>query len=364
MLRPPWGVFGRLPSLIGQAFFTKGNFVSAEHAHSPCLPYEARTQAEIMSLLKKEGVVFDTMDMVSEGDYAPDDAAWNYMDIPHLTYVHKQVDGYLTLAADAISASVFFQNVPFARFPLTVLIYQTSRNSITYYTSFFFFLLIIETRWEEVASLRTCVTTRYAIGSTSWLVRLGFPLVKWLLRRNYRILMSEDIPMRDWRGKLRRWGYEFKMNGPVPSFLDSKKIMQANVIVPEQNVIASADVIPWGQETVRFQEIAEGERRFIGPSNHLGLSVVRMGDQVLVYPRLCPHEGASLDDNPPAANCTVMCPWHGRKFRPIVTIDLPARPKKVETPWHRYLIDHDSLTIVCKPNDSSLRHADWSRPAA
>jgi hypothetical protein len=34
--------------------------------------------------------------------------------------------------------------------------------------------------------------------------------------------------MRDQRGRLRRRGYDFRMNGPVPSFLDSKKIMQPN----------------------------------------------------------------------------------------------------------------------------------------
>ncbi len=327
------------------------------------LSYDGRNQAEIMAMLKKEGVVFNTFDMISEGDYAPEDAAWNYMDIPHLTYVHKQVDGYTTLAADAISASVFFQNVPFARFPLTVLIYQSSPNSITYYTSFFLFLLIIETKWEEIGPLRTRVTTRYAIGSTSWLVRLAYPLLRWLLKRNYRILMSEDTPMRDQRGRLRRLGYEFRMSGPVPSFIDSRKIMQHNVLAPEQNVVAPATVPSWDEQTVRYADLAEGERRLLGPDNHLGLAIIKSEGRVLVYPRLCPHEGASLDASSRCENSMVMCPWHGRKFKPILSLDLPPQPRTAETPWHRYVVDRDALTIACKPADETLREADWSRQA-
>ena len=338
--------------------------MSTRGPEKPWLAFEGRNQAEIMGLLKKEGVVFRSFAMVSEGDYAADDAAWNYMDIPHLTYVHKQVDGYTTLAADAISASVFFQNLPFARIPLTVLIYQTARNSITYYTSFLLYLVLIETTWEEVAPLRTRVVTRYAVGTKSWLGRLGFPLIKWLLRRNYRILMSEDLPMRDWRGELRRRGYEFRMNGPVPSFLDSRKILQHNVLAPEQNVVAPASVPAWNPETVRFADIEEGGKRLLGTNDHLGLSVIKSRGRVLVYPRLCPHEGARLDDAPRGDNCLVQCPWHGRKFKPILSVDVPALPRVVETPWHRYVIAADSLTVACQPANAALREADWSREAA
>ena len=80
--------------------------------------FEARNQDEIVSMLRAEGITFRFLECVSEGDYAPEDAAWNYMDIPHLTYVHKQVDGCLTLAGDAFAASVLLQKVPFVRLPM------------------------------------------------------------------------------------------------------------------------------------------------------------------------------------------------------------------------------------------------------
>ena len=48
-----------------------------------------------------------------------------------------------------------------------------------------------------------------------------------MLQRNYKILMRDDLPMREQRGELRRRGYEFRMSeSAVPSFVDSMKIMQ------------------------------------------------------------------------------------------------------------------------------------------
>lgn len=348
---------------------------ATEHPRSFSFPFEGRTQDEIMAALRTEGVRFRTFDCVNEGDYAPQDAAWNYMDIPHLKYVHKQVDGVLTLAADAVTASIFFQRIPFFRLPLCVLIFQSASNSITYYTSFSMYLVIIQTTWEPIGDVRTRVTTRYAIGWTGWLPGLGFPLIKWLLERNYRILMSEDLPMRDQRGDLRKRGYDFRMTGEVPSFIESRKIMQQNVVTPEQNVIAPRDVPNWGEAEVQFDSLTDGAVRLLGAQDHVGLAVSRSDGAVHVHPRLCPHEGASLDEAvglcvreaSTGDSCVAMCPWHGRKFRPILTIDLPATPAAYETPWHRYDVDASGLKITCKavagPATESLRTADWSQAA-
>jgi nitrite reductase/ring-hydroxylating ferredoxin subunit len=354
---------------------------SVEQPRGHSFPFEARTQDEIMAMLRAEGVTFRTFDCVNEGDYAPEDAAWNYMDIPHLTYVHKQVDGVLTLAADQLTGSIFFQKIPFFRLPLTVLIYQTKPNAITYYTSFSFFLVVIETTWEAIGKVRTRVTTRYAVGWTSWLAGLAYPLIKRLLVRNYGILMSEDLPMRFQRGALRKRGYDFRMSGPVPSFIESRKIMQQNVVVPEQNVIAPADAPRWDDVALGFADLTPGSVRLVGAPDHLGLAVTRVGDAVQVFPRLCPHEGAGLDDaarqcagkvHGPAAgqtgslaeSCVVQCPWHGRKFRPLLSVPLPAARGRFETAWHRFDVDGEALRIGCKQADAeALRRADWSQAA-
>ena len=338
------------------------------------IPYESRTLDELVAALTAEGMRFRQFECVSEGEYSPDDAAWNYMDIPHLTYVHKQVDGVLSLAADQITGSVFFQRIPFCRLPLTVLTYQSARNAVTYYTSFGFFLLIIQTSWAAIDPTHTRVVTRYAVGWTGWLVGIVYPLIRRLLERNYRILMSEDIPMRNQRGFLRSKGYEFSMRGDVPSFLESKKIMQQNVVTPEQNVIAPANAATWAPIDLHLDSMVIGSVRLIGDANHIGLAVCRTGNAVEFYPRLCPHEGASLDDavkecisvnSPNQDSCTIHCPWHGRKFRPILSVKLPAASETYETSWHRYEVDGLHVRIACKTTDTDgLRNADWSQAAA
>jgi nitrite reductase/ring-hydroxylating ferredoxin subunit len=344
---------------------------SVRPAFSP--PFEARNQDEIVSMLRAEGITFRFLECVSEGDYAPEDAAWNYMDIPHLAYVHKQVDGCLTLAGDAVAASVFFQKVPFFRLPMPVLIYQTAPNAVTYYTSYTFFLLIIQTTWESIGSVRTRVTTRYAIGWTNWLVGLGFPVIEWLIKRNYSILMREDLPMRNQRGQLRKRGYEFKMKGQVPSFSDSRKIMQQNVLAPDHNVVVPATVPSWEPLTVRYDELHDSVPVFVGADDHMGLAILKQGKAVLLYPRLCSHEGASLDAVVKACGstsashsgtCTIQCPWHGRKFRPILTVALPAVASTYETDWHSYEVAAGGLTISCKNTvGEHLRNTDWCHSA-
>lgn len=332
-------------------------------------PYESRTLDEIVKMLEAEGMTFRTFECVSEGEYAPQDAAWNYMDIPHLTYVHKQVDGVLTFASDAVTASVFFQRIPLMRLPLTVLTYQTAVNQVTYYTSFTFYILIIETSWRAIDDTHTRVVTRYAVGWTGWLAALLYPGIRWLLMRNYRILMSEDLPMRNQRGLLRRRGYEFKMTGDVPSFIDSRKILQTNVLVPDQNVIAPAVCGTWGKQTIPYGQLAEDEPFLVGAADHLGLAIVRNGHEISVYPRLCPHEGAALDDAARACAgtghpCVLQCPWHGRKFKPVISFTMPSKPHAYESSWHRYDITTDGLVITCKDVDHGrLIHSDWSQPA-
>ena len=340
------------------------------------LPFECKSQNEIIEMLEAEGTTFRSFECISEGAYAPQDAAWNYMDIPHLQYVHKQVDGCLTLAGDAVTASIFFQKIPFARIPLTVLIYQTSPSSITYYTSFFAFLLVIQTKWEALAPLHTKVTTRYAVGWTNPLVGLAFPLIRWLLKRNYATLMSEDLPMRNQRGRLRKLGYEFRMSGEVPSFIDSRKIMRQNVLIPEQNVLLPQNCASWGILSIALDDsFKEGERRFVGPEDHTGLLLLKSNSRLFIYPRICPHEGANLDGAPSqisslrekgsTAACSLMCPWHGRLFRPILALNLPSIDSKHRTDWHIYRVENGLLSIESLSSEPNApRHADWSRPAS
>ena len=115
---------------------------------------QVKTLREITESLKAEGIEFRTFEMVSEGEYTVDDADWNYKDGPHLTYVHKQVDGYMTLLEHTHVGAIVFQNDLLGmRIPLCLIQYESRENQVTYYTSFLFYLLIIETHYEAIEQL-------------------------------------------------------------------------------------------------------------------------------------------------------------------------------------------------------------------
>ena len=60
-----------------------------------------------------------------------------------------------------------------------------------------------------------------------------------------------------------------------------------------------------------------------------------------------------------------MCPWHGRLFRPILALNLPAIDSKHRTDWHIYRVENGLLSIESLSSEPNApRHADWSRPAS
>lgn len=94
---------------------------------------------------------------------------------------------------------------------------------------------------------------------------------------------------------------------------------------------------------------------------------------MLVYPRLCSQEGASLDavvkvcgstSASHSGSCTIQCPWHGRKLRPIRTVALLAVASTYETDWHSYEVAAGGLTITSKNTfGEHLRNTDWCHSA-
>ena len=67
---------------------------------------------QIKNNLSNEGVTFKSFTLTSEGDYAFDDADWNYKDIPHLKHVHNLVESHPTFASDNQVNHIIFQKIP------------------------------------------------------------------------------------------------------------------------------------------------------------------------------------------------------------------------------------------------------------
>jgi len=125
----------------------------------------------ILSLKKtlgNEGVNFKTFKLFSEGRFSFVDADWNYKDIPHLHYVHDLVESHIAFADHDIVTNISFQKIPpFFRIPISITNYDYDKDTQIYYTSFLFYILLVETKIVKVKENFTRVETRYNIGSTS-----------------------------------------------------------------------------------------------------------------------------------------------------------------------------------------------------
>ena len=261
----------------------------------------------LVSQLTGEGFRFSSFTMTSEGDYSADDADWNYKDIPHLHEVHALAESHPVVVGREITCSVNLQRILGVWFPITLVNFEYEKNRQIYYTTLLFFVLIIETRIEPKGPNRCAVHTNYSIGSSPWLFFL-IPVFKLLVKRNYHVLMSEDIPMRERKGELRKFGYTFRKDGDTYSFIGTRNIMRENLCLPQGS-----------SNTVRanYAALLDGKQEAVaGDSGLLGFRMVRAGNEVVVYPRACPHEGASLDKSD-CAGGFVKCRWHGRKIAPI-----------------------------------------------
>jgi hypothetical protein len=302
-----------------------------------------KSKDELIGRLQPAGFTFSQFQLASEGRYEPYDADWNYKDIPHLNALHKLVNSYPSSIDDHIVTSVNLQTVLGFVLPMIVVNYHSGKNRQTYYTSFLNLLLIVETVWTSVGPNETKVVTSYAIGSR-WYLKFLHPIVRRLITKNYRQLMSEDLPMRERRGSLRDWGYAFRTDGPVHSFAATLHIL-------EENMVIKADLQPPVPIELSVAELDAAKTRdiFTTRSDHWGLRL-RIEDGALhVFPRMCPHEGACLDTEP-ADHATVKCPWHGRILRPLASIAYPWPPDAtaLELRHHRLIPSPAGLKIEYK----------------
>jgi nitrite reductase/ring-hydroxylating ferredoxin subunit len=307
---------------------------------------------QIILLLQREGIVFSEFTLTHQGRYDVDDADWNYKDVPHLNVVHELAEGITTTVGDELITALIMQKVLFLKFPLSLTNYDSGPASQTYYTTWMFYVLLIETVYERLAPEQTRVVTTYSVGSPRWL-RWTFPIIRWILTRNYKNLMSADVPMRLRRGELRSWGYSFKKGGEKYSFERTMSIMRSNVVPPEltnqQNtsIFRVADVLP-----------SNGEH-FLGRDDHLGVRIVRTDGILTLFPRMCPHEGASLDrykcsgPKEPIKDGKLQCPWHGRVFGPFARVDISGgQPVSLTTENHEIKFADGILQIQHMPRVS------------
>jgi hypothetical protein len=298
-----------------------------------------KSKDQLIAQLKKEGFSFNEFSLEHEGNYSVEDADWNYKDIPHLHHVHALVEAVPCHVSDHSISNIFVQRVLGFKIPLTVYIYENTPTSQLYYTTCLFYVMIIESVYHAISANRTRVITTYAIGCSKWLA-WTFPIMRWLIKRNYQDLMSADIPMRERRGQLRSMGYDFHKNGKTYSYLKSLNTIESNVLAPllTENTI---DI------ELNISEILplDGEY-FLGNDDAWGLRILRKEDKLLIFQRMCPHEGASLDKQ----KCEfgkIKCPWHGRMHSPLAIFSLNSEnSQSLSSKFHHFILAENVLTVI------------------
>ncbi|MBI1853557.1 MAG: hypothetical protein HYR85_24740 [Planctomycetes bacterium] len=311
---------------------------------------------ELVAKFGDMGYRFKSFTMAEEGDYAVDDASWNYKDIIHLKYVHHLVDAYPSLVTQEVLATLYHQRVLGMRLPLTLVNYIPEANRQTYHTSFFFFVIIVETHFEALGPLRTRVVTEYALGAKPFLLALFFPLFRWSIKHNYKDLMKGDVAMRERRGELRRWGYDFFHDPGERGFWECSTLERMNVIVPTRRPTPELARIPLAM-------IPHGAMLKVGESDHYGLQLTLRDGRVEAFARLCLHEGSCLDVESRPASGAIECPWHGLLAPPLASLPIGGKPAIVETKWHRFELTSGELVIQFRetsPSSAPTKHATAS----
>jgi nitrite reductase/ring-hydroxylating ferredoxin subunit len=274
-----------------------------------------RSKESIKSELEAAGLVFDEFSISVEGPYTTSDADWNYKDVPHLSYMHPGVQPVLGIVEDRAMITINLQKLFGLWLPMAVVNYQPNGRPQTYFTTWFFFVLIVTTAYEQLEPLRCRVTSHYAVGGP-WLLSWFLPIIRFVLKRNNTWLMEGDIPMRTRRGELRARGYTFSHRTDEPyTFAETMDIGRSNVSPPPGSNPSSGATIDL------VSQLSHDGQYLFGDNGHLGLRLLRQGDRLMVFPRMCPHEGACLDDRP-CNNGRIKCEWHGRVFAPLAEFNL------------------------------------------
>lgn len=113
--------------------------------------------------------------------------------------------------------------------------------------------------------------------------------------------MSEDIPMRLQRGKLRHQGFLFKSDCQERiHFTDTLDLSIKNISKPLSGTPNITVSLCYG-DTPK-------------PLDELYLILVTTHSDIRILPSVCEHEGASLF-SPEFCKVSDQCPWHGKKIQ-------------------------------------------------
>ena len=281
------------------------------------------------------------LSLSTEGQYSPKDSEWNYSDIPHLNHIHTKVDSLTLSASRNHISNVFLQQIGPLILPASVSISHT-RPDIHDYCMIILNIAIFVRTTHGTNGNNGLTTTDYKFmykGAVGYLVS---QIARMATKRNYRTLMSEDMPMRMQRGRLRQRGITFKMDSQeLIGFADTLDINKNHVDATHATHMS----MPFEYLITTDSGEAVDEFHYLNLTWENGL--------LDIYPSICPHEGADLSHT--FASCSakryIHCPWHGKKITPLATICLNSGETRMVNVYNKNLriqAKHDNSDNILK----------------
>ena len=267
---------------------------------------------QIINSLKQQNHSFKSFKMISSGEFDIDDADWNYKDLYHAKFVHNDLSPSIFSMDDYQIVQTITQKILFFNITYMMVQYDSGPQHLTYVSSITPFFIIINTEFIKKSKLITDVITTYNIGSSKLLLTIFFPFIKWSITKNYNKLMVGDMGMRLRKGYLRKLGVSFIKKKERYTFTETLNLNQKNCVykISIFNSSRSSKVLITKKNGPIVKEF------LTGTSDPWGLRGVISNNKLSLYPRMCDHEGACLDNVIPIKNI-VSCPWHGKKIKPI-----------------------------------------------
>lgn len=262
----------------------------------------------LKNLFEKKGYKFRSFDIVSVGDYSPEDADWNYKDIKHLNIAHKTVYGIQAIITEDVMCNINLQKIPILGFeiPMPLIQYDSSKYNAIYISTLGPFIIIVKSTFELINNDQTKITTSFSVGSKG-IFNIFHLLVERILKKNNNSLMNDDIPMRVRRGELRKNDHLFYKNTNSYSFEFSEDIERSNVYL-NQNKKKNIKI--------NISEILEAKNGdIIGEKTGVLSFFVTIDTDGIkkIWPSTCTHEGAKLNQKCLKMNFLI-CPWHNKKI--------------------------------------------------
>ena len=90
---------------------------------------EITAPKEICSFLQSKGIRFKIFDLIVEGEYATEDAEFNFADCPHHEHVHNVMEDKTLLVTESGCSELRIQSItPLIKIPVLSVGYKFAKN--------------------------------------------------------------------------------------------------------------------------------------------------------------------------------------------------------------------------------------------